>query len=368
MLVLLRTTLLFLVLGTPTSRAFLFNLFPNLRRRGSPGRVTGMQLVRAPSGTVVTTNLVNGTIVYLGTIAAPQTLTVVAVTDTTSKRRISTLVFDWNAKLRYRTETTAPYTLCGGNSYAVCTDLRAGVHTVTATPNGGASFRVTFTLVDGTPPLAPIMAPPVGTDPQPAPVKAPPTRSPTKAAPVQAIVPTRAPASIVAPTPPPTQPAIFINCGGGSYIDPDRIKWDADVYFGNGGGTIVTVPIVDIGNTAKDELYLSHREVLNNTTPNFIRYDIPVVNGLYEIQLHFAETRYVATKMVSKSLWTLRVSLSLTLDYYSIHAAIRKSDNASLTLCWKQPWWRILMCWRVRAAWVEWPSLWRRRPWSMTVP
>jgi Malectin domain len=273
----LRTTICFLLLWIPTSRAFLFNLFPSLNRK--PGRVTGMQLVRAPGGTLVT-NLVNGTIVYLGTISEPpQTLTVVAVTDTTSKRRIPSLVFDWNGKVRYRTETTAPYTLCGGNPYAICTDLKAGVHTVTATPKGGTSFRVTFTLVDGNPP-------PTGTDPQPAPPIKAPTKSPVKA-PV-ATVPTPI---VPPPTPPPTQPALYINCGGGSYIDTDRNKWDADVYFT--GGSVVSVPIVDIGNTANDELYLTHREVLNNTTPTFVRYDIPIVNGLYEIQLHFAETRYV---------------------------------------------------------------------------
>jgi Malectin domain len=280
-LLLLRTTLCFLFFWTPPSRAFLFNLFPSRNR--NPGRVTGMQLVRAPSGVLVS-NLVNGTVVYLGTISAtPPTLTVVALTDTTSKRRIKSLVFDWNTKLRYRTETTAPYTLCGGNSYAVCTDLKAGVHTVTATPNGGASFRVTFTLIDGNPPATNA---PVGTDPKSAPVKAP-TKAPTKAP--AAVVPT--PMFAPPPTPPPTQAAIYINCGGGSYIDPDRIKWDADVYFS--GGTAVSIPMVDIGNTVQDELYLTHREVLNNTTPSSIRYDIPVLNGLYEIQLHFAETRYV---------------------------------------------------------------------------
>jgi Malectin domain len=312
LIVLFRTTLCFLLAWTlPTSRAFLFNLFPSRNNR-NPGRVTGMQLVRTPTGALVS-NLVNGTIVYLGTIAsagqASPTLTVVAVTDTTSKRRIKSLIFDWNTKLRYRTEVTAPYTLCGGNSYAVCADLRAGEHTVTATPNGGASFRVTFTLVDGNPPtMAPIKTNPKS--PTRAPIRAL-TKDPVNAA---TAVPTKAPAIAVAPTPVPplptsplTQPAIYINCGGGSYIDTEGNKWDADLYFS--GGAAVTVPIVDIDNTDNDELYLTHREVLNNTTPTFIRYDIPVMNGLYEIQLHFAETRYVCRKRVFGPR-TLSVSLS----------------------------------------------------------
>jgi Malectin domain len=297
LIVLLRTTLCFLVVWTPPpSRAFLFNLFSSRNR--NPGRVTGMQLVQAPTGALVS-DLVNGTIVYLGTIAAvaaaassPPTLTVVAVTDTTSKRRIKSLVFDWNTKLRYRTETTAPYTLCGGKSYAMCTELRAGVHTVTATPYGGASYRVTFTLVDGNPPT-PTSAPlqtkgPTKSSSTKAPVKVNAPVNVLTTAPV-AIVPT--PTSSPPTSPPRTQPAIYINCGGGSYIDAERNKWDADVYFS--GGAPVTFPIVDIDNTANDELYLTHREVLSNTTPTFIRYDIPVMNGLYEIQLHFAETRYV---------------------------------------------------------------------------
>jgi Malectin domain len=287
--------LFLLVWSAPTSRAFLFNLFPSRNR--SPGRVTGVQLVRAPTGTVVS-DLVNGTIVYLGTVAGapPAALTVAAMTDTTSKRRIKSLVFDWNTKVRYRAETTAPYTLCGGKSYAACTDLRAGVHTVTATPNGGVPFRVTFTLVDGNPPTpSPIRTSPKA--PTKAPLRNPVIRAPTKVPVKATAAPTKAPVKAVAPTPVPslptsplTQPDIYINCGGGSYIDAERTKWDADIYYS--GGAAVTVPMVDIGNTAKDELYLTHREVLNNTTPTFIRYDIPVMNGLYEIQLHFAETRY----------------------------------------------------------------------------
>jgi hypothetical protein len=369
---------------------------------GQAGRIVGFRLVRAPSGTFVT-DLVDGAVFYLN--GTTPSYTIVAVPEPSSAGRIRTVLFGWNSKSRYRTEKIAPYTLCGGRSYNVCKSLKAGVHTVTATPNGGTPFRITFTISNGRPPptvaprippvpppkpapisparspliveqpifmappapapksvvapVGPIAAPqtieapkaaapiapqpgdpapslpmPAPTSPKQAPVsptrppfvdgqpifgtppveppkvapalapkvptlapkvptlapKVPtltpkdPALAPTKAPTLAPNAPTLAPKVVtpapkapvtLPPTPPPTYPAIYINCGGGTYIDVDRNKWDADTFYS--GGTAITVPTpVDISQTLDDELYWTYRQ-------GDVSYTIPVVNGLYTV-------------------------------------------------------------------------------------
>jgi hypothetical protein len=143
-------------------------------RQRRAGRIQALQLVSAPSGVFVA-SLTNGTIVSLNRTTTPG-LTVVAVPDT-SRGRIRSVSFDWNAKNEYRTEQTAPYTLCGGKSYDACSDLKAGGHTIAATVKGGSAYRVSFTLVERAPIPPPTVAP-KGTDPT---IKTPigtPTRAP----------------------------------------------------------------------------------------------------------------------------------------------------------------------------------------------
>jgi Malectin domain len=170
-------------------------------------------------------------------------------------------------------ENTQPFAYCSDNAgaYVVCTDLKAGgPYTITARAYTQKN-QVGIPLPDVSVTFS-IAGPPA------------PVRALTKAPVVPARSPTKAPVSNapITPTPPPTYPAIYINCGGsGSYIDVDRNKWDADLYFA--GGTAITVPTpLEISQTLDDELYWTHRQ-------GNVSYTIPVVNGLYTVQLLLAE-------------------------------------------------------------------------------
>jgi hypothetical protein len=70
-----------------------------------------------------------------------------------------------------------------------------------------------------------------------------------------------------------------INAGGGSYTDVDGNTWSAD-NFSTGGKTYSDN--VNIGNTDDDAVYQSERYGDHS-------YNIPVEDGTYAIQLHFAE-------------------------------------------------------------------------------
>jgi hypothetical protein len=161
------------------------------------GGITGLQLVKAVSGELVT-SLSNTTVVYLN--GTTPNFTIVAIT---MGGPISSVQFTWNSSTLYRTEKISPYTLCGGKSYNPCTNLQAGAHTVTATVNGqvGTLYRVAFTIVNGTKQPNPTRVPtrrPTRT-PTKSPTR-PPTRPPTKR-------PTRRPTAPTAfPTPSQNQP------------------------------------------------------------------------------------------------------------------------------------------------------------------
>lgn len=70
-----------------------------------------------------------------------------------------------------------------------------------------------------------------------------------------------------------------INAGGGSYTDVDGETWSGDQYA-NGGETYSNN--TSIGNTDDDALYQSERY-------GDFSYNVPVENGTYTVNLHFAE-------------------------------------------------------------------------------
>ncbi|MGI9551831.1 MAG: malectin domain-containing carbohydrate-binding protein [Aurantibacter sp.] len=79
-------------------------------------------------------------------------------------------------------------------------------------------------------------------------------------------------------------PAIRINSGGPTYTF-NGIDWSADQYFN--GGTIANNPM-EIANTTNDQLYQTERY----HTSSALIYEIPVSNGDYDVNLHFAEIFY----------------------------------------------------------------------------
>ncbi|NAS12381.1 PKD domain-containing protein [Poritiphilus flavus] len=82
---------------------------------------------------------------------------------------------------------------------------------------------------------------------------------------------------------PPTD-AIRINAGGPAYTF-NGLDWSADQYF-SGGDTFANA--MEIANTSNDQLYHTERF----TTSSSFSYEIPVTDGTYDLNLHFAEVFY----------------------------------------------------------------------------
>ena len=78
-----------------------------------------------------------------------------------------------------------------------------------------------------------------------------------------------------------TSETIRINAGGEAYKDTNDSFWQADKFFINGN---TTSTIAGINQTEDDTLYQTARYDSN------LQYQIPVENGNYKVNLHFAET------------------------------------------------------------------------------
>jgi Malectin domain len=82
-----------------------------------------------------------------------------------------------------------------------------------------------------------------------------------------------------------SQQPIRVNCGGPSYTDSKGQIWQAD--FGFKGGT-ATSRSASIAGTPDPQLDETSR--VNNTPATPLVYTFAVANGIYHLNLHFAET------------------------------------------------------------------------------
>ena len=82
---------------------------------------------------------------------------------------------------------------------------------------------------------------------------------------------------------PEPEPAIRINAGGEDYTDLNGNLWYADQYFS--GGELYSTSD-SINRTELDPIYQTERWLKD------LSYDIPVNNGLYSVNLHFAEIHF----------------------------------------------------------------------------
>jgi hypothetical protein len=80
------------------------------------------------------------------------------------------------------------------------------------------------------------------------------------------------------------QPPIYINTGGPEVIDLAGNTWIADTYYNTGVTYETALPIA---NAFEESLYQTERFDL--ATGAELKYEIPVLNGDYNISLHFAE-------------------------------------------------------------------------------
>ena len=75
----------------------------------------------------------------------------------------------------------------------------------------------------------------------------------------------------------------ILSGAGRSFVDHAGKLWTADTWFA--GGTAVKSSVQHIWRTQDPDFYRTSRQ-------GEFRYDIPLVKGLYELRLHFAETVY----------------------------------------------------------------------------
>jgi large repetitive protein len=154
------------------------------------GTVTRFRLINATTrnrGEVLVDPLSNGAVINLYNYPVNQMLSIEAVA-TNSTGPLGTVRFTFANRTNFRTEDTAPYSLCGdsGGSFRNCSQLTVlGVYTLTATPFSerpgtsvmGTPYSIQFTVVNVPPSPAPVVAP--TKSPTKLPTKAP-TKTPTK--------------------------------------------------------------------------------------------------------------------------------------------------------------------------------------------
>lgn len=88
---------------------------------------------------------------------------------------------------------------------------------------------------------------------------------------------------VPAGTPGTLPPAIRINSGGPAYTDSSGVEWQADA-FHSGTGEVLDAGPIPITGAADPSIYRTERWGGNN-----LAYTIPVVDGEYQVRLHFAE-------------------------------------------------------------------------------
>jgi len=91
-------------------------------------------------------------------------------------------------------------------------------------------------------------------------------------------------------------PSVLINCGGPSLVDNKGLVWSSDIYTGYFNAGIPNLISNYIEDTANELLYRTERWVPSSEDVDVLRYEIPILNGVYDIYLHWAETYRYAQK------------------------------------------------------------------------
>ena len=88
-------------------------------------------------------------------------------------------------------------------------------------------------------------------------------------------------------------PALIRINSGGDAISFGDVTFTGDDYFAGNGKSYANNSIPDIAGTDQDDLYKTERST--NASLQSFSYNIPVTNGDYELNLHFAEIYFGAT-------------------------------------------------------------------------
>ncbi len=129
-----------------------------------------------------------------------------------------------------------------------------------------------------------------------------------------------------------------INAGGPQYTLSTNDVFQADWYYN--GVTFVhsNATVADIANTVDDDLYRTERNTMDS-----MYYNIPVSNGKYDVDLHFAEIYYgvpggnMSQPFTGRRVFDVYIESTLVLDNYDINAdagpatAVIKTFNTTVT-------------------------------------
>jgi hypothetical protein len=88
------------------------------------------------------------------------------------------------------------------------------------------------------------------------------------------------------------QQPIRVNCGGPGYTDSKGQVWQADHGFSGG---MLNLRLATMTGTADPTLYQTARR--NDSSVPTMQYNFPVANGIYHVNLYFAETYDLAFKV-----------------------------------------------------------------------
>lgn len=191
------------------------------------GTVTRLRLINGTArnrGEVLVDPFLNGAVINLYNYSANQMFSIEAIA-TNSTGPLGTVRFTFANRTNFRTEESAPFSLCGdsGGSFRNCSQLNVlGFYTLHATPFSdrpgtsvqGTSYSINFTVVNVPP--APVAAPAV--TPTKAPTKLPtlsPAKSPTK-------VPTKSPTKVPTAVPVAAPVAPPVNLLTGQWIEVNK--------------------------------------------------------------------------------------------------------------------------------------------------
>ena len=114
-----------------------------------------------------------------------------------------------------------------------------------------------------------------------------------------------------------------INCGGTALTDSRGKLWQADQYF-NTGKTYATT--VNIAGSSDPKLYQSSRYDEKAATGDAeLKYSLPVANGAYTVELHFADSYAWAAGV---RVFDVKVENALAIDNLDIFAAAGGMNRA----------------------------------------
>lgn len=81
-------------------------------------------------------------------------------------------------------------------------------------------------------------------------------------------------------------PVVRLNSGGDE-IGYGDIVFTADRFFDQEGQAFSNTSVTEVGNTDMDDIYVTER--ISNADLGSFSYNIPITNGTYNVNLHFAE-------------------------------------------------------------------------------